>query len=211
MTSSGLMARGLVVDRGGRRVLDGVDLQVGAGCLVAVTGPNGSGKSTLLLALAGLVDLVAGEVLLEGARLHAGRAPAPRAQRRRVSLVLQEPWLSRGRVSQHLDLAARLAGRPRAEGRRLGRSLLEMLGIEALSERSTAELSGGERSLVALAASLLQQTPLLLLDEPTASLAEPVARQVEGLLRQRAQAGAVVVVATHDGALAERLGVGLRL
>lgn len=205
-----LEARGLAVGyRGahGRRVLEGLDLELRAGELVCLLGPNGSGKSTLLRTLAGLQPPLAGSLALGGRDAEtlsaAGRA-------RRCAIVLTER-LELGNLTVR-ELAA-LGRHPHTGwGGRLGaddkdavrRGLVEA-GAWDLRDRLCDELSDGEKQRAMLARALAQEPALLLLDEPTAFLDLP--RRVETMRVLRALArgrGRAVLLSTHDLDLAMR-------
>jgi iron complex transport system ATP-binding protein len=195
-----LEARGAVVTRGPREVLHGVSLALRAAEGVALVGPNAAGKSTLVRALAGLLPLRGGEVLLEGRPVGAWDRDA---RARTVALVTPEedapPALTvEDRVAlgryPHRGPFRALTGADRAAIS----SALAVTGIESLARRALETLSAGERQLAALARGLAQQPRVLLLDEPGAHL--DVGHQL-GLFRvlDEARAGGVAVLAVvHD-------------
>ncbi|MBM4370083.1 MAG: ATP-binding cassette domain-containing protein [Deltaproteobacteria bacterium] len=187
---------GVRVQRGGQEVLRVPRLELGPG-LTVITGANGAGKSTLLLAAAGLIDLAAGSISWRDRQAHRGRAPAPRWFRRELALVDQEPLLLSHRVRDEVTLGLRLRGwrAPGARGR--ADSILAALGLEALADRPTGRLSGGERQLVALARAAVLETPVLILDEVDSGLDPAFRGRVETLLSDRAAAGCLVLLATH--------------
>jgi energy-coupling factor transport system ATP-binding protein len=188
---------GMSAGHPGRPVLDGLDLVLRAGEVVAVEGPNGSGKSTLLRALAGLHAPGSGRVLLDGEDL-TGTA----AERRfpRIALVGQDPGrhLLTERVEDEVALCLRWLGLRGAERRaRVGRAMDE-LDLGPLAGRHPLDLSVGQRERVALAAILVAEPAVILLDEPTRGM-DPARRAgLASLLRARAAQGAAVLVATHD-------------
>ena len=184
---------------------------LGAGQLVALVGPNGSGKSTLLRALAGAVP-ADGEVHDHDRIRPAGRPADPRW----LAWLPQQPgWDAQGTVAELVELgrtpwlgrtaAGRFFGQPSAAD---GAAVDRALERAALSERRDSRLntlSGGQRQRVFLAMILAQGSPVLLLDEPTASLDLPQAARTLALLRDEARAhGGLVVLATHDLVLALR-------
>ncbi|WP_223267910.1 heme ABC transporter ATP-binding protein [Streptosporangium nondiastaticum] len=204
-------ARSLSVRLGGRAVLDGVDLGVAAGEVLALVGPNGAGKSTLLAALAHDLPAAAGEVRIDGEPAAAWSA-AELALRRAVlpqSAELSFPFP----VEEVVRMGrAPWAGTP-AEGEddAAVREAMAAAEVTGFASRPFAALSGGERARVALARVLAQRTPLLLLDEPTAALDLRHQELVLRICRERAAAGAAVVVVLHDlglaGAYADRIAV----
>jgi ABC-type nitrate/sulfonate/bicarbonate transport system ATPase subunit len=146
------------------QALDGVDLAVRGGGIVALIGPNGSGKSTLLRVAAGLLQPARGEVLLDGARV---TGPDPR-----IGLVFQEPRLLPWRTAaDNITYPLELAGWPRDRRDRRLAELLVLVGLDsAAAAARPAELSGGQQQRVAIARSLALQPEVLLLDEPFSAL-----------------------------------------
>lgn len=206
----GLRFERVVVARGGRTVLEVDELDLPAGKVTFVVGPNGAGKSSLLLAGAGLLDLAGGRVDLDGQAFHTGRAPAPRALRRRIGIAFQEPYLYGGSVARNLAYPLKLRGLAKgARAERVGRAL-EWVGLEAMADRPAEALSGGERKRVALARALVAEPSVLLLDEVTAGLDEAAGERVEALLGQwAADRGACVVVSAHPPEPTSLPGSGL--
>ncbi|TQF68484.1 heme ABC transporter ATP-binding protein [Rhodococcus spelaei] len=190
------------VDRGGRRVLDSVSLDVRLGEVLALVGPNGAGKSTLLAALSGDHLIAGGHVELDGKP--ASEWTGTEMSRRRAVLPQQH--------TVGFSFTAReVVGMGRAPWARTARrdddqvavsEAMAACDVERFADRPFAALSGGERSRVALARVLAQRTDTLLLDEPTAALDLGHQEAVMELARDRARAGAAVVVVLHDLALA---------
>jgi thiamine transport system ATP-binding protein len=193
--TGGLEATGLRLAYDGVPVLDGIDVRVGRGEVVAVLGPSGSGKSTLLAALAGLVPLEAGSVRFDDTDI-----TATPVHRRGFGLVFQDPLLF-----PYLDVGANVAfglqGLDRRQRQDRTRELLELVGLPGFAERRVSTLSGGEAQRVALARALAPQPRVLLLDEPFAALDRPLrlrlAADVADLLRGL---GTPTVLVTHDEA-----------
>jgi iron complex transport system ATP-binding protein len=188
--------RAVTVRHGATTPLDGVDLDVPPGGLVAVVGPNGAGKTTLLRAILGLVRPTSGEVTLDG-RSVAALSPGERAA--------AVGWLPQHRRASEpvpvVDVVA--AGRfrfaePRAVARRAARAALEDVGAGALADRPIDRLSGGEAQRVALATLVAQDAGALLLDEPATHLDPGVQRALHGFLEAWSARGRTLVVVTHD-------------
>ena len=198
MSEPFLSIRDLRVRRGGQTVLHIDELSVGRGELVLLCGENGSGKSTLILAAAGLLDLEAGTIHLQGKPFHRGTAPAPMQLRRRLALVQQTPYLFATSVLRNTTYGLRLRGVPRPQRRQRARAVLEQLGIAHLAGRRADRLSVGEQKLVALARALVLDCPGLLLDEVTASLDEVVRERVLELIRNLVERqGVSILMASH--------------
>jgi ABC-type lipoprotein export system ATPase subunit len=201
-------ARGLVKSygsgRAARRVLDGVDLDVEAGELVAVTGRSGSGKSTLLHLLGTLDRPDAGSVRLAGTPVHgSGERSLADVRRRHVGFVFQFCHLIPELTGEeNVMLAARLGGARNGGIQPRTRRLLAELDLDSVANSRPHELSGGEQQRFALARALVNEPDALFADEPTGNLDSAAAEQVLGLLRAAARAGRAVVLVTHDRAAA---------
>lgn len=177
--------------------LQGVDLTVDRGEVVAVAGPSGSGKSTLLACLAGLDDPDGGTVRIDGIRM--SRQPeAVRARLRRdvVGVLYQS-----GNLLPHLDVIGNLHLVRRLAGRSTGpepEQLLAELGIADRAHALPATLSGGETARAGVAVAVAGNPRVLLADEPTGELDSGSEQRLLALLRQRASSGLAVVVASHS-------------
>ncbi|WP_024890735.1 ABC transporter ATP-binding protein [Luteimonas huabeiensis] len=191
----------LVLRYEARTVADGLDVAVPAGRVTAIVGPNACGKSTLLRALSRLLAPAAGRVLLDGEDIH--RLPT-REVARRLGLLPQSAaaphgirvaeLVARGRVPHQTLLRQWSDADERAV-----REALADARVSELAERAVDELSGGQRQRVWLAMVLAQQTPVLLLDEPTTYL--DIAHQLEVLelcRRLNRERGRTVVMVLHD-------------
>lgn len=186
---------------GGVTALDGVDLAVEPGEFVALVGPTGSGKTTLLSLLSGLEEPDRGEVLLLGQRLDDLTEDAVADLRgQAVGMVYQSVNLFPGfTVRENLGLPLRLMLRPPFDAHLRAGELLGEFELSNLAERYPAELSGGQRQLVAIARALAARPPLILADEPTANLDSSAARRITAQLRALADSGRHgVLMATHD-------------
>lgn len=180
--------------------LRGVDLAVQPGEFVALMGPSGSGKSTLLHLAGGLALPTSGEVLVDGKSL-ADLSEAERAVLRRdvLGYVFQELNLLPGLTAlENVAFPLELAGLRTRPARAAALGALAEVGIEELASRMPAELSGGQSQRVAIARSLVGPRRLLLADEPTGALDSMSGRDIIALLRGRADAGAGVVLVTHE-------------
>jgi putative ABC transport system ATP-binding protein len=187
--------------------LQGIDLQVYPGEMLALTGPSGSGKSTILN-LAGLIDSPdAGEILLRGERVDTrDERLAALLRRDALGFVFQSfnlvPVMT---VAENVDYPLFLAGVPAAERKRRVAEVLESVGLQDHAKHRPDALSGGQRQRVAIARALVKRPQLVIADEPTASLDSRTADQVLDLMRERGHAeGAAFVIATHDHRLTRR-------
>jgi ABC-2 type transport system ATP-binding protein len=205
--SAVLEVRGARKGYGSRRALDGVDLGLRPGEIYGLLGPNGAGKTTLIRAICGRVALDAGDVSVLGADPRVD----PSA-RRRVGLVPQEialyPYLT---VRENLEVLGRLAGVSRREIAPAVERALEWTRLGSRAGNRAAQLSGGMKRRLNIAAGTLHRPRLLLLDEPTVGI-DPVARDdVHDMLRTLRDAKLTVLLTTHDleqaEQLADRLGI----
>ena len=190
--------------------LQGVDLAVDRGEMLALLGPSGSGKSTLLSILGGLERPSAGRVLVESQDLAKLPETALTAfRRRRVGFVWQVParnLLPHASAAENLELPMTLARLPAARRRRRAQVLLGAVDLDGVGGKQVRALSGGEQQRLAVAVALANNPPLLLADEPTSQLDRAnVARVVEILHTAREELGTTVVVVTHDPEVADRM------
>jgi NitT/TauT family transport system ATP-binding protein len=174
-------------------VLDGIDLSIPGGGIVALIGPNGSGKSTLLRVLAGLLRPTAGTVRIDGGDIDG---PDPR-----VGLVFQEPRLLPWRTAaDNITYPLELAGVPAAARAERLATLVQLMGLEpAAVTARPSELSGGTGQRVALARALALEPRVLLLDEPFSALDALTRERFDlELLRLWERSGATIVLVTHS-------------
>jgi putative ABC transport system ATP-binding protein len=185
------------------QALQGLDLLVGRGEMVAVVGASGSGKSTLLSLLAGIDAPTAGRARVDGWDLLAmSRADRVRYRRHTVGFVRQQaarnlvPYLS---ARQVVDLPLTIARVPRPERRARVDELLAALGVADCAGRRPEQMSGGEQMRVAICVALANNPRVLLADEPTGELdTETSATVFEALRTVNRDMGVTVVIVTHD-------------
>lgn len=188
---------GVVVEAGGRRILDGVDAVIGERGITALVGPSGSGKSTMLRLCNRLEVPDAGRVLLRGDDV-AGLDPLQ--LRRSVGMVFQRPTLFAGTVRDNL-----LVADPTLPEERCAEAL-ERVGLaRTFLDRVGDDLSGGEAQRACLARTLVTAPEVLLMDEVTSSLDAASGAVLERLARELAAQGVPVVWVSHDREQIERL------
>jgi putative ABC transport system ATP-binding protein len=208
-----LRAQGLRVVHDGRAAVDGVDLEVRPGQVLAVTGPSGAGKTSLLWALAGLRAPDAGTVTLadpgsapesEGAGL--ALAPGDRDAYAAAGVVIVPQGNALATVltaAENVVVPLLAAGVPADHAHGVAAATLDEVGLASAGTQLVEELSGGQQQRVAVARGLAQGGRVLLADEPTSELDAVNRARVVALLRAEADRGATVVMATHDPQAAE--------
>ncbi len=187
-------------------VLDGVTVSVESGQFVALVGPNGAGKTTLLGTINGLIAPTQGQVTVDG---HAVHTLSSRELSQLVATVPQDTSLGFDFSVRDIVAMGRTPHRGRLErataaDRQAVTAALTRTAVHQFSDRSVGTLSGGERQRVMLARALAQQTPVLLLDEPTASLDLKHQIRALSMARELASENKTVLAAIHDLELAAR-------
>jgi putative spermidine/putrescine transport system ATP-binding protein len=193
---------------GATRALDGLDLELSPGELVALLGPSGCGKTTAPRVLAGMETVDSGEVLVDGRDIT--RLPV---RKRDMGMVFQNyslfPNLS---ALENVAFGLRVRGRTTAERRRRAGELLDMVGLADQSGKYPHQMSGGQQQRVALARALAIEPRVLLLDEPLSALDAKVRLQLREQIRLlQTQLGTTTLFVTHDQeealSMADRVGV----
>jgi len=202
----GLRIRNLCVDRPPRTVLLDVSFDVNAGDSLAVVGPSGVGKTTLLDALCGLTRPKSGSVLFDGFDVSASSVARTSAWRlRKVGVVYQfAELLPELTLAENTQLPLLLAGQSLATTIDPTCSALESLGIGHLAGSLPSAVSGGERQRAAIARAIVHRPSLILADEPTGAL-DPQTAEIAAqlLLKAAADVEAVLIIATHNPAVAQ--------
>jgi len=191
-----IQASRLVLERGGRRIIDDIDLVVDKGGVSVIMGPNGAGKSVLLRLLTGLLKPDAGTVSWAGARPDRARAPS-------VGMVFQKPVLLRRSALANVRYVLRAGGR--AERTRLAEEALARAGLAHLAKTPARLLSGGQQQRLAIARALAPEPEVLLLDEPCANLDPAATAAIEALVADARARGTKILLVTHDVAQAKRI------
>ncbi len=195
---------------GNRKILHDISLCIRPGQLTAIVGPNGSGKSTLLKTAMGLLPAYSGEILLDRSSVK-GQKPA--------ALAKKIAWLSQGKAIPDMTVSQLvLHGRfshlsyPRRYGRddrRIAQEAMEQLELTALGERPLSSLSGGQQQSAYLAMALAQESPYILLDEPTAYLDIANSFHLMDILRSLSVGGKGIAAVLHDLPLAMTYADGI--
>ena len=204
MGKSGISVKDVWASYGEREILNGFDLNVEQGSFVALAGPNGVGKSTLLRLVSGVIKPTRGSIEVAGRDILALSA---RERARLVAVVPQDPELPNGAPAIEVVLMGRnphlgLLSWESDSDVQTAVEAMQMTYTDDLFERPVDELSGGERQRVAIAIALAQQTPIILLDEPTANLDLAYQPAIMELMRGLVASGKTILAAVHDLTLA---------
>jgi ABC-2 type transport system ATP-binding protein len=195
----GVSADRVSVSVGNHALLSPVSFDAAPGDVVAVRGGNGAGKTTLLRVLAASTAATSGHVLMEGVPVDARSARF----RRRVAAMIGPPPLARNlTLLEHLNLVGLTWGESAEAATHRSGELLGSLGIEALASRFPHELSSGQTQLFGFALTLARPSEVLLLDEPEQRLDADRLALVAQCIRDVADAGGTVIMATHSARLA---------
>lgn len=193
---------------GTHKVLEGINLTVRSGEVLAIIGPSGSGKSTLLRCLNQLEPQTEGSITLAGITIDAQK-PATKKQltdlRRSAGMVFQSfnlfPHLS---VLQNVSLPQqRVLGRSKAEADNRSRALLERVGLASKADHYPVRCSGGQQQRIAIARALALDPKIMLFDEPTSALDPELGLEVLAVMKELAEGGMTMIVVTHEMHFAE--------
>jgi ABC-type multidrug transport system ATPase subunit len=196
-----LRAQGLVVRRGGRNVIDGLDLEVGAGECVGIVGKNGCGKSTLLMAIAGVLTPTEGRVTIDGADVWGTTGQRQRSRRALgyVPEAADPPGFLLAGELWAMVAASRGCAGP-------GAALVDAMGLDELRELALERMSLGQRRRACIGAAFLGPPKLLVLDEPDNGLDAKRGAALVDLLKAHCAENNSAIVATHDREMLERAG-----
>ena len=207
----------------GDLAINGVDLKVEKGQVMALIGPSGAGKSTLIRCINRLEKATSGEIWLNGENIVKMRSRKLRRARRNMGMIFQEYALVERLTVMENVLSGRLGyvGFWRSFLRKFPQSdinaafgLLEKVGLDTMVNKRADELSGGQRQRVGIARALIQKPDILLVDEPTASLDPKTSRQIMRLITELCEENQLAaIINIHDVALAQMYAeriVGLR-
>jgi putative ABC transport system ATP-binding protein len=193
----------LTMAYGQRTLWCDLGLSADSGTMTALVGPSGSGKSTLLNCIGLLTKPTSGRIEFDGIEITAlGPVGARRFRRADLGYLFQNyALIEDATVQQNMAVALSASRRRGKAGRDIMKSALRQVGVGDRLHEKVARLSGGEQQRVALARLLVKEPRLVLADEPTGALDRPNAEAVVGLLRDLADAGACILIATHDEAI----------
>lgn len=191
-----LTAKGIIVRRRAKRLLEPVDLRIETPGITALLGPNGAGKTTLLKALHGIERLSAGSV--------SWNLPARDAAQRQA-FVFQTPIMLRRSVAQNLAYPLVIARTPRKEVAEKVNAWAMKIGLQDALSQPATRLSGGEKQKLALGRALIAGPEMIFLDEPCTNLDGRATREIETLLLDAHRKGTSLIMATHDLGQARRL------
>lgn len=192
--SPALEIENLSVNYGGFQALDNINLNLGAGTITALIGPNGAGKTSLIKAICGRLDIDAGRVSIQGQPLtpHTSRSKT-------VGLVPQDialyPFLT---ARENLAIFAKYLSLPRQEQSEAVERALAHVDMTEKADVRTQHMSGGMKRRINVAAAIMHNPSILILDEPTAGVDTPARDAIHGLLKQLAAKGMAIILVTHE-------------
>ena len=191
---------------GDKKILKNISFTIGAGEFVGIIGPNGAGKSTLLRSLRGFLPLAEGEIRLQGRTINT---MSDKEMARQVAYMQQEVNIGFGYTGLEIVLAGRYPylkwwQHEQTEDIDIAYKYMEFTGVDSLADKPVQSMSGGERQRVLLAKVLAQETPILFLDEPTASLDVIYQEEIFRHCQLIAKQGKTVLIVAHDLKLAAK-------
>jgi len=193
-------AKNVTVRAGGKEILHQVTTEVPENQVFTVVGPSGAGKSTFLRTINRLIDIVGGDIRLDGEPV---TALEPVILRQRVGMVFQIPLPFEGTVEDNIMMGPRLSGSKEPD---VG-ELLDMVSLgRSFSDRKASELSVGEQQRMCIARAIANGPEVLLMDEPTASLDPESSRKVEDLILSLSEGNLTLVLVTHNMDQGRRIG-----
>jgi len=197
-----LEARGVTKSFGETKVLEGIDLQVSKGDVVAILGPSGSGKTTFLRCLNFLERADSGTLIFDGESFDLQKAPAAEVarMRKKTAFVFQNYNLFLNKtVLQNVTLGLTVGARmEKQQAREIAERALERVGMSQWLDRYPSQLSGGQQQRVAIARGLASNPEIIYFDEPTSALDPELIGEVLAVMRQLAEEGMTMLVVTHE-------------
>ncbi|QWA12636.1 L-cystine ABC transporter ATP-binding protein YecC [Sodalis ligni] len=202
---STIEVRQLVKTFNGHRVLNGIDLSVETGDVLAIVGPSGSGKTTMLRSINLLEEpdsgtIKVGSVLIDGARPLSAQKRQIRALRQQVGFVFQNFNLfpHRSVLENIIEGPVVVKGEPREEAIERARALLAKVGLSGKEDAYPKRLSGGQQQRVAIARALAMRPEVILFDEPTSALDPELVGEVLNTIRALAEEKRTMIIVTHE-------------
>jgi polar amino acid transport system ATP-binding protein len=191
---------------GDLHVLRDIDLHVGLGEVIVVCGPSGSGKSTLIRCINRLEEIQQGELVVDNMKVHARTVNMPEL-RAEIGFVFQQfnlyPHMT---ALENVTLAPiKVRKMPKGEAEKLGRQILERVGLGAKADSYPTQLSGGQQQRVAIARGLCMRPKIMLFDEPTSALDPEMIKEVLDVMRDLAREGMTMIVVTHEMGFAKEV------
>ncbi|MBS1203901.1 MAG: transporter [Proteobacteria bacterium] len=192
--------RGVTKRYGDNVVLNGIDLQVAAGEVLAICGPSGSGKSTLIRLINQLETLSSGEIEVDGQPTSTLSGRALRELRRHVGFVFQQFNLyTHLNAQDNITLALRhIHGKSAGDAQAIALALLARVGLQDKAHHFPSQLSGGQQQRVAIARTLAGDPHIILFDEPTSALDPEMIGEVLQVMKSLAHSGITLIVVTHE-------------
>ena len=188
------------------RALDGIDLDIEKGDLVAIVGHSGSGKSTLMNMLGCLDVPTSGTYYLNGQDVsHLTDDELSDIRNREIGFIFQGFNLIANMTAlENVELPLIYRGVPKKEREELSRTALKKVGLEKRMDHKPSEMSGGQQQRVAIARAIAQAPPVILADEPTGNLDSGSTKEIMGILKELHKEGRTVILITHDNEIAAR-------
>lgn len=194
-----LQVHGLKKHFGKLEVLNGIDIDIHKGEVIAVIGPSGSGKSTFIRCLNRLEEPTAGEIIFEGEQINTKQANIDQI-RQKIGMVFQNFNLFRNMTILQNITAAPINVKkiPKADAEAKALTLLDRVGLKDKANEYPVRLSGGQQQRVAIARALAMEPDILLFDEPTSALDPEMVGEVLSVMKELAEDGMTMVVVTHE-------------
>lgn len=194
-----LQVRGLKKHFGKLEVLNGIDIDIHKGEVIAVIGPSGSGKSTFIRCLNRLEEPTEGEIIFEGQQINTKQANIDQI-RQKIGMVFQNFNLFRNMTILQNITAAPINVKkiPKADAEAKALTLLDRVGLKDKANEYPVRLSGGQQQRVAIARALAMEPDILLFDEPTSALDPEMVGEVLSVMKELAEDGMTMVVVTHE-------------
>ncbi|MBQ9984176.1 MAG: ABC transporter ATP-binding protein [Lachnospiraceae bacterium] len=186
--------------------LNGINLEIERGALLAIVGESGSGKSTLLHVMGGLDVPIAGEVIYNGEKLNYKNSDwLAQYRNKEVGFVLQDFGLLLSEtVLENVCVPLLFSKGSFIEMKRKAKDALKLVGIDDLASRKVGQLSGGQKQRVAIARALVNNPNIILADEPTGALDSKTSLEIVSILIDLNKQGKTVIIVTHDLSIAQR-------